>query len=573
VANHYYVIGIGGVGSKVMEAVVRMCECGYIHQQDEITCLMIDADANCGNTFQTATLLKDYQNCRERLRPFDEDDKLFRTALKGVGTGDNETFVATPIDETTLTVEDNIVTLASREAYNFMSAAYSKEEYTMNVTDGFYGRPTVGSLVFAWRINESSTINKVINEIGNKTLSDNVYVFLAGSLFGGTGASGLPTIAKAIVGHAANRDNLHLSACLMLPYFKYDGPAQSEIDHRNFAANAQNAINYYKNQMEKDVFNQVYMVGDPEKPIRGAYATKGGEQRNMPHILEMFAAAQAGRFFSTPPASLPSYTATKWYADPYYLQGEELKDLVWRDYSDGVNLQGTIEQFILFNYYFSMHIVPHIFNFIGGAGNFFETRRIEGFDSDEADDMPSWIYGRNGDFGLYRWARRPAAELFRRVRRLDAWQPDISTESFAVLFEYLTKSAKWYLDIISEYNSEHKTCQNCPEALCEGGFDEALRSCTSRVMLPGLLGEGGRGPWMLAKRANMTGWLLKKGNTVGLFKSEAKKFVDGIGENALVNSEEHHVSNFDAMDLGGPPDAAAAFSRLVREVYRVASSI
>ena len=584
--NHYYVIGIGGVGSRILEGVVRLCECGYISPgqsgqgPSEITCLMIDADAQCGNTFQTTTLLQNYEKTRDCIGG--GGGAIFKTELKGVEYAPgSRTFVTSPIDEAAFTIESNVVGYSNRAAYNFMTAAYDVDEYEkMDVTDGFYGRPTIGSLVFAWRTESSGVINKLINEIGSKTLAegDKVYVYLLASLFGGTGASGLPTIANAIKGHAANRDNLHMAACLMLPYFSYDKDTvpgdQAKIDHANFAANAQNAINYYRNQMENNIFDQVHMVGDPEKPVRGVYADRGGAQLNMPNVLELFAAAEVKKFFdSDPPAG--AYQTTTWYAGPYFLEGDYLQDLTWNDYGSGEALQEYIENFILFNYYYSMYVVPWVFDFEGKAGKYFGELRK--FDGEVAFNLPDWLY--NGNFATYKWVFKSwgeaVAKLKLKQRSFSHWGgEDIPRSSFETLFKYLTESANWYFNMVYEYHDNSKTCYKCDERTCGDSFAGKLASCLeARIMLPGLFGESGAK--MLARRASLPGWLSKLGSgQADLFRKEAEIFARDTAQSALIDRRDCPIAGFyDGINLGRPNSMDDAFYELVDAIYEKSCAI
>jgi len=542
---------------------------------------MIDADASCGNTFKTSTLLREYGNCRTLVN----NEAIFKTNLRGVGDN-RRTFSTSPITATSLTVKDDIVGLSNREARNLMTAVYSEEESSMNVNDGFYGKPPVGSLVFAWRANADGPIKELIEEISSKTQNDKVFVFLAASLFGGTGASGLPAIATAIFNHAANKENLYMTASLMLPYFKYEGEPQEKIDYTNFAVNSQNAISYYQKQMEKGLFNQVYMIGDPGKQdangkssgglVRGAYSTQGGTQLNMPHIFELFAAAQAKKFFDMDETSIPNRNKTKWYADPYHLKGNSLNELVWEDYSDGAVLQQTIEDFMLFNYYFSMFIVPYIFDFVGNIGNYFELRPIG---EEESFETPDWMHD-GGNLAYHEMVSQGLMGLLGRKRKFTGWREDnIARASFETLYEYLTKSASWYFDLIHEYNEDSKNCDTCTSLDCSSNFSGTLRQCIqARVIFPGLFGSSGA--WMIARRANFTKWLMKLADgKAATFQVESMIFIDEISSNALLNAVDDprfgHPEGFNSprMNLGGHHTSDGIFTALAGSIYEIVAGL
>ena len=559
--NHYYVIGVGGVGARIMEAIVRLCECGYISQEEAITCLLIDADTHCGNSRQTVRLLDHYSQCRRSLN----DNNIFKTPLRGFTTRNGETtFATSPIYEDTLTTRENIVGRMNRKAYNFMLAAYDEDEYAMNVTDGFYGRPTVGSLIFAWRTGDGGVISQLISEITQKTANDGdkVYVFLTGSLFGGTGASGLPTIANAIREQATNSDNLFMSAGLMLPYFKYDTTdnPKGEIDHNNFAINAQNAINFYKNQMEKGKFNEVCMLGDYELLVRGKYATKGSDQLNMPHILELFAAGQVKQFFERAPQDIVSYRNTKWYADPFELKGNALSELVWTDYSDGSTLRDVIEKFIRFNYYYSMYIVPYIFDY-EGRGEPFASQNHAG-----SQELPQWFY--HGSLATWKW-RWVFGIPPKNVVECTGKNGDIDQhrELFENMYEYLTDSAKWYYNLVHKFDSDSKICSKCAEATCVADFAGTLRSCvnSNNTLLPKLFGVVGAE--MLARRASLPHWLNKlTGGRGEKFQIEASNFVQNIPAGALYAPVSGHPS-FDRMEIGSQSAIPDTYNALVNSIY------
>src|SRR3954470_12785432 len=76
-----YLIGIGGTGARVVEAVVHACAAGL--GPDELNIFLIDPDDGNGNLSRTKTLLTDYQRCRQAFtQRADDGVHLFHTRLE-----------------------------------------------------------------------------------------------------------------------------------------------------------------------------------------------------------------------------------------------------------------------------------------------------------------------------------------------------------------------------------------------------------------------------------------------------------------------------------------------------------
>ena len=138
-------------------------------------------------------------------------------------------------------------------------------------------------------------------------------ILLAGSIFGGTGASAIPSIAKYIrqltdlnpdpdarrtVGGGAV-----IGAMLLLPYFattKGDGV----IDYTQFEPKAKAALEYYAKEGvgygDNKVFNAIYMVGSQDK-VAYSYCTGGSEQNNAAHLVDFLGAEAVSHFLTTNP--------------------------------------------------------------------------------------------------------------------------------------------------------------------------------------------------------------------------------------------------------------------------------
>jgi len=354
----------------------------------------------------------------------------------------------------------------------------------------------------------------------------------------------------------------------MLPYFKYgrDGaPKGEEIDHNNFAVNAKNALSYYKNQMETGVYDQVFMIGDPEKIERGKYSIEGRDQLNMPHAFELFAAAQAKEFFELPPVA-GAYNDTKWFADPLELKGNKFEDLTWTDKNNGAALRSSLENFIMFNHYFSMYIVPALFKFAGMNGS---RTQFSPQTYTTHENLDPWIYTGLAEFNIESFLF-----FFRRRKVFHKWETGLPVEEcFESLFEYLTNSAKWYFGLLYSYNDASKLCWDCKEGNCGGNFTGQLFSCLkSAVLLPQLFGE--EGAKMIAKRAALPYWLSKGGSSS--FQTQAGNIVNDVSIQAIKARTEDPrevTTGFASLDLDDIADKTSLFQKLVKDVYNIVAEL
>ncbi len=180
------------------------------------------------------------------------------------------------------TIEQNIVDML----YNNINI-----EKSMNV--GFKGSPNVGSVVFQDFINGSWFQHNFAN------LTSNDKVILVGSLFGGTGASGIPAIAKAL---KAMNLNIEVAAIALTPYFKLKKPdptaVDKEIDSDIFDIKSLAALNFYK--QNNPGIDNFYIVGDSDSKD---YDYDELNQGNSAHFIEMVAATAVKHFAVTDKSS------------------------------------------------------------------------------------------------------------------------------------------------------------------------------------------------------------------------------------------------------------------------------
>jgi hypothetical protein len=145
-------------------------------------------------------------------------------------------------------------------------------------------------------------------------------VFILGSVFGGTGASSIPIIPKAIKEAAALiadamdiERNAYFGATLLTSYFSFPLPNDTEKAKQKviatsdkFALNSQAAMMFYEtDETVKKTYQKFYMMGtetidwQPSK-VRDKTVTGGENQENDSHYIELLAAFGAWHFFNSP---------------------------------------------------------------------------------------------------------------------------------------------------------------------------------------------------------------------------------------------------------------------------------
>ena len=340
----YYAIGIGGTGAKFLESLVHLAAAGMMPDGD-LYVLFVDPDASNGSRARAQQTLDNYRKCKNNLtlgqtpllktkiNPFNSDASIHWSPFTDANPSLGEFF-----DYGNLNQADDKTRAAAAHLFEVL---YSPTERTTPLAKGFHGHPSIGSAVMAQTVNfnKENTWSTFRAQIAHDS---NPNIFLAGSIFGGTGASGFPTIAKLV------RDefkNVKLGGALVLPYFKFISEEEgneetSEEDSKKkrdelkaeskyFLMNTQAALKYYYQLNQTDIYNAVYLLGN-ESQTKVENFSGGPEQRNAPHFIELYAALAAVDFFKG------NFNDNQ--AAQYFLTARKEKNrLQWSDLPDGTN--------------------------------------------------------------------------------------------------------------------------------------------------------------------------------------------------------------------------------------------
>jgi hypothetical protein len=352
-------VAIGGTGAKVLESLVHLGAMGLAPRR--LMALVVDQDVGNGNLSRTKNLLTQYRECRHQLGyDLEQNPPIFSTQFDWSHEGTRDFLYWSPADMSQVrTLRDyfRYDTLKNTEGLKTLGDAcdllYSRKELNLPWDQGFRGYPSVGAPVMAGLKDalKAKPWSEVLGEMKTACAAGNeARAFLVGSLFGATGASGFPTIARIIRNDAARSwgspDKLRIGCAPLLPYFQFVVPPSEASDEEksfarpeNFMVNTAAALRFYADAWQRQSdFDAVYLMGNQELDSKGqTWAPGGDKQANAPHFLELYAALGAVDFLGG------------WRPDPsgrklrQYIVGRGYHDsLGWLDIPGGQFMQAAL---------------------------------------------------------------------------------------------------------------------------------------------------------------------------------------------------------------------------------------
>ena len=311
-----YLLAVGGTGNKILESVVWAAAAGALDTGETLHMLSVDVDASCGNTTRAMQACAHYEAVRELLDSLPYTHRGFHTPLE---------LRQWNMDLSRRSQSVRAQTESLRQGRLLARTLFTSAEASLAYSEGFRGHPDLGVLFFSdlvARLEEDAAQGKtdqllaLLREIGAALeAGEKVKMLLCGSIFGGTGASGIPVLSRALRERfAARREQLEMGAALMLPYYHVppaEGVAEEEItvSSGQFLVKARTALSYYGMEGlirqglsdEKGLYDAVFLLGLPETHFvtTGNYSTGSQSQENDAHLLEWLATRCLTRFLAT----------------------------------------------------------------------------------------------------------------------------------------------------------------------------------------------------------------------------------------------------------------------------------
>ena len=333
-----FVIAIGGTGMRCLESFTHLCGIGMFDNQ-EIEILTLDTDQNNGNKGRVEELIAVY-------------NRIKSTDVAAGGTPNANTFFSAKLNlhrfftnysglgrETYKNISKITTgTPAQQKANKLISDLFldtaSVQEFALE--HGYRAQTHLGSMLMYHGIVEAArnlvkgtAVQSQERELDGfitkmESAGANARVFIFGSVFGGTGASSIPVIPKALQDFVKIRSNGNSSidfakakfgSTLLTEYFTFGKPddqqkkskANSVIANSSFfPINSQAALQFYQSDPTvQKCYKLLYHIGWPieSKKIDGYNSsnktiTGGTEQVNGCHITELLCACAAYDFFT-----------------------------------------------------------------------------------------------------------------------------------------------------------------------------------------------------------------------------------------------------------------------------------
>ncbi len=323
----------GGSGLRVLESVLHLCAAGL--GPETLRVLAIDPDGANGNGSGVVQLVTKYREGASRFRgKLGLDAKgqqltLFGTELDLLDTegGSIGLKIWSPIraDQRLrdLLGVELLPSQGVERGRELVSLFFTDQELTMELDQGFRGRPVVGAAAMSLvALQKDQQPWKQLVEKLRGDLQDpsGARVFLVGSVFGGTGASALYPLARFLeTVPETNADRLMIGIGALVPYFRFEsgtagapeGLPKLAARAEDFATATRAAVGFYQHVKDSWPFRSMYWLGD-SNPANVSYAPGGPEQKNPSHFVELLMALAALGFFRQPAAvNGPSYAGSR----------------------------------------------------------------------------------------------------------------------------------------------------------------------------------------------------------------------------------------------------------------------
>lgn len=296
-----FLFAIGGTGERVLRSTTMLLAAGVpAFNGYDIYPIIIDYDADNKDKNRARDILKHYQKinriayANHPLSSMPQGDKnmgqFFGCAMKEMN-GLNDFVLDFNPGNANLKFRDKIgfdqmagdlLTTRSLIESLYDTSDDPTTELNLDLTVGFKGNPNIGSVIFhkLGDYNEYDAFKSTYNvDQGDK-------VVIIGSLFGGTGASGIPVLAQQIKKDIANVD---MAALMIQPYFAPEIVKGGAINAHLFDSKTKAALNFYERSGIKNSMRAVYHIGDPYPTII-PYCEGGAGQQNNANPVEFISA-------------------------------------------------------------------------------------------------------------------------------------------------------------------------------------------------------------------------------------------------------------------------------------------
>lgn len=340
-----FAIGVGGSGAKCLEAAIHLHTMGLLDREGssptELGVLSVEPDRQSALLQRAQTALARTQSLRQALDGVTQHF-CHGGELKDYGVWNPVESVA---GQGALTMAQiytkQTLQHKSPALGGLMDCLFTQEEQKLDLREGFRGRPPIGSaLMSAMALEDpihAKTWGPFLGDVRQAAKGgEDVCIHMFGSMFGGTGASGVPTVGQLLRNWLKEEGirRVPLNASLLLPYFNFKDHGSKNTglhaEASNFQLNTGAALQYLSQNGAQD-FDQVYLLGSDAK-VAYDFSIGGTSQANGAHLVELLAALGLRDSLGKTEQDVAAYTLTRHH------QGS----VSWRDLPDSAVTQRAL---------------------------------------------------------------------------------------------------------------------------------------------------------------------------------------------------------------------------------------
>lgn len=280
-----YLFAIGGSGARVLRSLAMLLAAGVeLPEETELVPIILDPDQGAGNLTETIDLLKRYKQLRTRaIAGGVEHLSTFTSAITSL-PGQDFLIPLEGVDNAKFRDYIGLEAGMSAASADLVKGLFSQDNLELDMKVGFKGNPNIGSVVLG-QFEESEVFMDFVHDFQQDGADKRI--FIISSIFGGTGASGFPSLTKSLRRQPGAVGDAYIGALSLQPYFAVANDPESAIDSTAFYAKTRAALSYYRENIvkNKDV-DEFYFLGD-NMPDTLDNHEGGAEQRNNAHFIEL----------------------------------------------------------------------------------------------------------------------------------------------------------------------------------------------------------------------------------------------------------------------------------------------
>ena len=326
--NNLYVVAVGGSGERILRSFTMALVAGVGIKANKVIPVIVDNDAKSKALVNCKDLIRAYRDTTvpgvhalyrkiaPELPSFCHVDIAEPIILdvSGGNIGDLDNVIGCPSSKGEEDPFDKAIKSLNAER----ELLFTNSELSMPLNVGFVGCPNIGSVV----MNSMSLSDHQFQTVMTATQQDGVIVI--GSLFGGTGAAGIPLIINKLL-QTDSTDKPQIGVIAMLPYFQIDTEENAndtpelkkggyDVKSDIFDLKTRAALMYYDKHMSKRL-DYMYYVGD-DNPSTFKKSLGGMNQDNPATICDLMAAMAIVDFAKEEQTKTTTYKRPAWgFAD------------------------------------------------------------------------------------------------------------------------------------------------------------------------------------------------------------------------------------------------------------------